>query len=125
MFIPKDVSDAFLPITVTNWILGVGVIEYPLGRQRVVLSGIYSKMCFFLTTICAFMYNKKFYESFGDKVNPNVKAFLSIFTYGNTFFFFIVIFMEMIYRKVGFYYISILSNYLLINLNTEVVLIYF
>ena len=125
MFIPKDVSDAFLPITITKWILGVGVIEYPLGHPRVVLSGIYSKMCFFLTTICTFMHNKKFHESFGDTMNSNAKAFFSIFTYGNTFYFFIIIFMEMIYRKVGFYYISILSNYLLINLNTEVVLIYF
>ena len=39
---PKCIQKVVLPLSVMSWILGNGVIEYPLGRPRYVISFLYS-----------------------------------------------------------------------------------
>lgn len=38
---PKTIQHSILPITVLNWIMGLSVLEYPLGKARPVLTFIY------------------------------------------------------------------------------------
>lgn len=45
MIVPKNIDDALLPITISSWIMGIDVIEFPLGKHQTILSIIYSNVC--------------------------------------------------------------------------------
>lgn len=100
MFIPKDFSEAFFPMKISNWIFGIGVIEYPLGHPRVSLSAIYTIFCLILAMTTSITYKKNYHGYYGDQANSNNIVFLALFIYGNVLFFFIAIITERIYRKV-------------------------
>jgi hypothetical protein len=42
MFNSKENSKCFLYIFVFNWIFGIGIIQYPLGKPRPIISFFYS-----------------------------------------------------------------------------------
>ena len=39
--IKKNLKEALLPIFIVNWLLGVGMVEYPLGKPRPIISLFY------------------------------------------------------------------------------------
>lgn len=54
MIEPTNINDALLPITINSWIMGIDIIEYPLGKPQRILSIIYSNAC--VVIICASIY---------------------------------------------------------------------
>ena len=102
MYSPKDVRNKFLPLTISSWILGIGVIEYPLGRPRVFLSLFYTTFTFILVAISSFIYKQRYSEDLNESGNSYNIAYLNIFVCANILFYLFVIIMERIYRIVGF-----------------------
>lgn len=75
-----------LPLLIPNWILGVGVFEYPIGKPRKALSLMYSG--FWMAIYCIFaavVYNIKYEYGANEAVFPIhflicSQLFLSIIT---------------------------------------------
>ncbi|KAG7207312.1 hypothetical protein KM043_008979 [Ampulex compressa] len=44
----KSIHEAFLPLLIASWLIGLGIFEYPLGRQRILFSFAYIVMCWLL-----------------------------------------------------------------------------
>ena len=40
----KDMEKPFLPMLITNWIFGIGIIEYPIRKPHRILSFIYTSL---------------------------------------------------------------------------------
>ena len=47
----QKLKDTLLPILIVNWILGLGIVEYPLGKPRLFISLIYV-----IILICGYLY---------------------------------------------------------------------
>ena len=66
----KDMEKPFLPLLIANWVFGIGIIQYPIGKPHRYFSIIYSliHMTIFLTlTYFIYPFHVKFMNEY--KVN--------------------------------------------------------
>lgn len=50
----KEIEKPALPMFITNWIFGIGIIECPMGKSRRVLSFMYSTVILLVYCLVAF-----------------------------------------------------------------------
>ncbi|XP_033231712.1 gustatory and pheromone receptor 32a-like [Belonocnema kinseyi] len=81
----QNIQKVVLPISIISWLLGSGVIEFPVGHPRFVISFLYT-LCI-ITAYGASMYYTLIYASFTylKNVNNTGEFLFKILYYGNGF----------------------------------------
>lgn len=81
----QNIQKVVLPISIISWLLGSGVIEFPVGHPRFVISFLYTSCI--VTAYGASMYYTLIYASFTylKNINNTGEFLFKILYYGNGF----------------------------------------
>ena len=104
----KNIQDALLPMTISNWIIGCGgVIESPMGTPHVIFSFIYSGIFIiafgFLVYLSIFNERKIVSGNLDHDYSNNTKAVFKVPRIANNIAVFIIILMSWTRRQVSFH----------------------
>lgn len=94
---PQNLYDSVLPISILNWITGLNILEYPMGKSRPMFTYIYTSLNVSLYWFIYFFNNSKLNFNFLNKVASHV--FMSVM-YMNSFISTFSILINWYYNKV-------------------------
>ena len=80
---PRSIQEVLLPMTILSWIMGCGVIEYPLGHPQYVISFLYTS--FILVGYIILSYYSKISDNYLylKNVNNTGKSVIKIIIWGS------------------------------------------
>ncbi|XP_043285574.1 uncharacterized protein [Venturia canescens] len=83
---PKNLSDTIFPITTLSALMGFGVFQCPIGRSRMLLSGLYTSVLSVILWSFFIMIFLETYNRNGTEENRNALLFLSYLNQATTLF---------------------------------------